>query len=413
MAQTNCETPGAELCLRPDGLFRFEPPHVGFYSEMDANKGELLSPARDVRSEAQNVEVSSLPRGLSQVQGRPVQRLSPNVDERWDRRLTANGGYSFFHATAWARVLQQTYGFQPNYFATLAGEHMDTLLPVMEVDSWLTGRRGVSLPFTDYCDPLAGDLTAFQQLFDQAVVYGRDRRWKYLELRGGKDFLAPALPSQRFYGHEISLVGDERQLFAALTSPVRRAIRKAEKQGVTVEILKDAKGVRQFYSLQCLTRRKHGLPPQPFKFFQNLQKYILAEGGGIIILARFGARTVAGSIFFHAGQQAFYKFGASDQAMLELRGNDLVMWEGIKYYASRGFRALHLGRTSLIHEGLRRFKLGWAAREHSIDYFKYDLRKSAFVRHCDEAFGWYNRIFAALPLSLSRFLGAVLYRHIA
>jgi hypothetical protein len=380
---------------------------------MSTSMGQLLSPAPDIRSEAQGAPVIYLPRGLTQVQGRPLQRLSPNDDERWDSRLATNAGYSFFHGTAWASVLRQTYGFQPNYFATLAGEHLDALLPVMEVDSWLTGRRGVSLPFTDYCHPLAGDLPAFRQLFDRAVEYGRDRRWKYLELRGGEHFLAPALPSQRFYGHEISLVGDEKQLFTALTSPVRRAIRKAEKQGLTVEILKDAKGVKQFYSLQCQTRRKHGLPPQPFKFFQNLQKYILAEGGGIIILARSGVRTVAGSIFFHAGQQAFFKFGASDEAMLELRGNDLVMWEGIKYYASRGFRTLHLGRTSLIHEGLRRFKLGWAAREHSIEYFKYDLRRSAFVTDRDEAFGWYNRIFTALPLSLSRFLGAVLYRHIA
>jgi lipid II:glycine glycyltransferase (peptidoglycan interpeptide bridge formation enzyme) len=133
----------------------------------------------------------------------------------------------------------------------------------------------------------------------------------------------------------------------------------------------------------------------------------------MIILARFGARAIAGSIFFHAGQQAIYKFGASDEAMLELRGNDLVMWAGIKYYASRGFRTLHLGRTSLTHEGLRRFKLGWGAREHSIEYFKYDLRQSAFIRDRDQAFGWYNRVFAALPLSLSRFLGAVLYRHVA
>jgi hypothetical protein len=380
---------------------------------MSTSIGQLLSPAWNVESEAQGASGISLTRGQTQVQGRPVQRLSPNDDERWDRRLATNVGSSFFHGTAWASVLRQTYGFQPNYFAALAGEHLDALLPVMEVDSWLTGRRGVSLPFTDYCHPLAGDLPAFRQLFDKAVDYGRGRRWKYLELRGGTQFLAPAFPSQRFYGHEISLVGNEKQLFTALASPVRRAIRKAEKLGLTVEILKDAQGVKQFYALQCQTRRKHGLPPQPFKFFQNLQKYILAEGAGIILLARSGARTVAGSIFFHAGQQAIFKFGASDQATLELRGNDLVMWEGIKYYASRGFRTLHLGRTSLIHEGLRRFKLGWSAREHSIEYFKYDLRRSAFVAGRDEAIGWYNQLFAALPLSLSRLLGAVLYRHIA
>jgi lipid II:glycine glycyltransferase (peptidoglycan interpeptide bridge formation enzyme) len=256
-------------------------------------------------------------------------------------------------------------------------------------------------------------LPGFRRLFEQAVAYGQVRRWKYLEFRGGQQFLAPAPPSQRFYGHELALVDDDKRLFATLTPAVRRAVRKAEKQGVTVEVLKDAQGIKQFYSLQCKTRRKHGLPPQPFRFFQNVQKYILAEGSGVIILARLGTRTVAGSIFFHLGQQAIYKFGASDETMLELRGNDLVMWEGIKYYASRGFRKLHLGRTSLLNGGLRRFKLGWGACEHAIDYFKYDLRKSVFVTGRDEAFGWYNQIFAALPSSLSRFLGTILYRHVA
>ncbi len=383
------------------------------FFRMSASAGQLLSPIQEISSEAEVATVNSLPHWRSQVHSRSVQRLSPISEERWDSRLPANAGCSFFHGTAWAKVLQQTYGYQPNYFATQAGEHLDALLPVMEVDSWLTGRRGVSLPFTDYCEPLAGDSPAFQQLFDQAVEYGRDRHWKYLELRGGKQFLATTLPSQRFYGHELVLVDDEKELFAALTSSVRRAIRKAEKQGVTVEILQDARGIKEFYSLQCQTRRKHGLPPQPFKFFQNLQQYILAEGGGMIMLARLGARTIAGSIFFHAGQQAIYKFGASDEAMLELRGNDLVMWAGIKHYASRGFRTLHLGRTSLINEGLRRFKRAWGTREHAIEYFKYDLRKSAFVTDRDQASGWYNRIFAALPLSVSRLLGAVLYRHVA
>jgi len=348
------------------------------------------------------------------VRGDAAQLLDPIEDAQWDARLAAQGrDETFFQGTAWARVLKETYAFTPAYFATLVEGQVHALLPIMEVDSRLTGRRGVSLPFTDYCQPLASDSPGFQELFDQAVGYGLDRRWKYLELRGGQQFLPSAPPSQQFYVHEITLADDEKRMFATLAPPVRRAVRKAQKQGLTVEILTSAEGMRQFYSLQCRTRRKHGLPPQPFRFFQNVQKCILAQGAGIIILARLGQRAVAGNVFLHAGPQAIYKFGASDETMLELRGNDLVMWEGIKYYASRGFRNLHLGRTSLANEGLRRFKLGWGAREHSINYFKYDLRKSAFVRDRDKAFGWHNRVFAALPLSWSRCLGALLYRHVA
>ena len=35
----------------------------------------------------------------------------------------------------------------------------------MEVDSWLTGRRGMALPFTDACAPLCRFRTEFEALF--------------------------------------------------------------------------------------------------------------------------------------------------------------------------------------------------------------------------------------------------------
>jgi hypothetical protein len=72
---------------------------------------------------------------------------------------------------------------------------------------------------------------------------------------------------------------------------------------------------------------------------------------------------------------------------------------------------LHLGRTSLWNDGLRRFKLGWGAREERIEYVKYDLGAGRFVCDRDESTGWHTRIFQRMPIRLSRWLGAALYRH--
>jgi lipid II:glycine glycyltransferase (peptidoglycan interpeptide bridge formation enzyme) len=118
-------------------------------------------------------------------------------------------------------------------------------------------------------------------------------------------------------------------------------------------------------------------------------------------------------VFFHFGEQAIFKYGASNEAHQDLRANDLVMWEALKYYASHGFRLLHLGRTSLANAGLRRFKLAWGAREHIIEYVRYDLKLRAFVTGKDDAFGWYNRGFRLLPIGVSRLIGTLLYRHAA
>ena len=153
--------------------------------------------------------------------------------------------------------------------------------------------------------------------------------------------------------------------------------------------------------------------PQPFSFFAQIQRQVLAANQGWIVLAHQGGLPVAGAVFFHFGHQAIYKFGASDETKQQLRANNLVMWHAIQRCAREGLTHLDLGRTSLTNDGLRKFKLGWGAQEQRIDYLRYDLRQSAFVTARDEATGWHNRFFQALPVPISRLAGALLYRHIA
>jgi hypothetical protein len=122
---------------------------------------------------------------------------------------------------------------------------------------------------------------------------------------------------------------------------------------------------------------------------------------------------VAAAVFFHFGRQALFKFGASDYAFQQLRPNNLVMWEAMKRYAAEGFGSLHLGRTSLANEGLRRFKLGFGAAEEDIHYYRYDFASEAFVTSRDHAEGWHNRVFRGLPPPLLRWIGRMLYPHLS
>src|SRR5260370_28840299 len=77
--------------------------------------------------------------------------MDPVTHPGWDSLATAHPESSFFHSSAWARVLEETYGHRPFYFCRLRNGQLEELLPVMEVSSVFTGRRGVSLPFTDFC----------------------------------------------------------------------------------------------------------------------------------------------------------------------------------------------------------------------------------------------------------------------
>lgn len=354
------------------------------------------------------------PPGTSVGASEPSVRIvDPSTDPTWDAGLASFPEASIFHTSAWCRVLRDTYGYTPVYFTLNDGEKLRALLPLIEVDSWLTGRRGVGLPFTDESPPLCPAASDFERLHAAAMEHAKERAWKSLEFRGGKAFFGDAPASTSFYGHTLDLRAPEAELFARTESSVRRAVRKGEQSGLTLSVSQDLGAVETFYELLCLTRQRHGLPAQPFKFFANIHRHIIAPNHGRVVLAHHQGTPVAGAVYFHFGGKAIYKFGASDERLQHLRANNLVMWEAIKWHAKQGFASLDFGRTSLPNAGLRKFKLGWGTTERTVEYVKYDLKTAGFVTTKDAAAGWHNHVFRHMPVFLSRMAGGFLYPHIA
>jgi len=286
------------------------------------------------------------------------------------------------------------------------------LLPVLEITSALTGRRGVSLPFTDSCEPLGQTPDDIRSLVTAAVDLAHRRHWRRLELRGGAHVFPERPPATTFYGHTLDLTPSESVLLKQTDSAVRRAIRKAEQAGVTVEFSTSLESVETFYRLLAYTRRRHGVPPQPFAFFRNLQQRILAPGQGTIAIARLNGQPIASALYLFAGKSVIYKYGASDERHQQVRANNLVMWRAISTFARQGFTALDFGRTSLDNPGLRTFKLSWGTRETPEHYLLYDCKTRRWITTPDRSTSWHTPVFQRLPLPLSRLLGNLLYRHI-
>jgi hypothetical protein len=283
----------------------------------------------------------------------------------------------------------------------------------MEINSALTGRRGVSLPFTDECQPLGFSSGDYRETLQELTAVGRQRRWKHLECRGGRALAGEVPVSSSYLGHVLKLDLDEKSLLAGFHGSVRRAIRKAETSGVQVEITQSLEAVRTYYDLHCQTRSRHGLPPQPWTFFSNIHRHLLSKDRGFVSLASQGSTPVAGAVFLLFGNQGVFKFGASCARYQQWRGSNLVMWEAIKWLSRHGFDQLDFGRTATSNAGLRRFKLGWHTMERAIEYFLYDFRRAAFV--ADQRPGqeqrWFNSVFRLMPAGLSRWVGTLLYRH--
>ena len=365
----------------------------------------------------QSIENQSAERSCASIVeakgGCSVRVLDPLREPGWDRVLATHEGAGFFEGTAWARVLRETYGHRPFYFCRIEDGRLEALLPCMEVASVLTGRRGVSLPFTDLCAPLTRRAGEVEELRQAAEQVGRERGWKYFERRGVTAGEDGAERSLEFYGHEIELGRTQEELLGSFEPAVRRGIRKAEKSGVRIGFGSERGSVEEYYRLHCMTRKRHGVPPQPLRFFEAIAEHVLRVGAGFVVTASEGGRAIGSAIFFHQNGRAFYKFGASDYRYQQLRPNNLVMWEGIRRCRELGCGVLHLGRTSMTNEGLRQFKLGFGAREGRIYYTRYDYRRGAYVQDKDRATGGVTRVFRLFPIWILRLIGRGLYPHLS
>ncbi len=340
-----------------------------------------------------------------------VQIINPIDRPDWDDVLLESGDDCFFHTAAWARTFRDSYGYEPVYFSAFRDGKLALLVPMMDVRSIITGRRGVSLPYTDSCPAFASDHGALEGVFGRIADHGRRNRWRYAEFRGPGLFPDGTPVFETFATHDLDLKGPESALFARLKENNQRNIKKALKAGLSVQVDDSRESVETFYRLNCLTRKRHGLPPQPPAFFRNVFERIISRGYGTVVSASHEGRAISASMFFRFGGKAVFKYGASDEREHGHRPNNLVMWEGIKWHREQGCTALSLGRTEADNPGLLQYKRSWGGEESRLDYFRYDLKEGRFAVGRPAGLH-YQRIFAkAVPVCVLRMIGKVSYRH--
>lgn len=339
-----------------------------------------------------------------------IEIVNPLERQDWNDLVLQTAGYSFFHSSNWAKTLHESYGFTPLYFTRFDRGSIKAALPVMEVRSFLSGCRGVSLPFSDFC-PCLGESKEDDGLLDAILDHGKKGGWKYFELRSEHPLLAEAASCRYHYIHTLDLTPGEDQLSRNLRDSTKRNIKKARKEGVTVTRSTSREAVASFCRLNSLTRRQHGLPPQPAVFFDRFYTNIISQGMGSIYLAHHQGACIAGAVYVRFGDSVIYKYGASDARHQQLRSNNLVMWEAIRDYSREGGRDFSFGRTEPENDGLRQFKHGWGGNEETVRYYRFNVQCNRFEEDTGNHVPGYTRIFSRLPLPLLETIGKYLYRH--
>jgi lipid II:glycine glycyltransferase (peptidoglycan interpeptide bridge formation enzyme) len=226
------------------------------------------------------------------------------------------------------------------------------------INTWLSGKRLVSLPFSDHAAVLVDDQKILCQIFSLLSGEVGTRIWKYFEIRPMPSVSCVSLglsETATFYLHRLSLENPLDTIFKSFhKSCVQRRIGRAEREGLTYTEGRTEEFIQQFYGLLLLTHRRHGIPPQPISWFRNLVD-CLGENIAIRVASK-DSRVVASMITLNHKHSMVYKYGCSDERYHNSGGVAFLMWHAIQDAKSRECKELDLGRTDCDNAGLVNFK---------------------------------------------------------
>jgi CelD/BcsL family acetyltransferase involved in cellulose biosynthesis len=270
------------------------------------------------------------------------------------------------------QVLADTYGWEPRAHLLL-DERGDPCggIPFCRIADML-GTRIVSLPFSDFCDPLVRDAETWCFLIGQLMSEHQPITVRCLHNN-------LPLADDRFKNtkqakwHRLDLRPDLSSLWNGMHDSTHRAIRKSQREGLSIRFAQSEDELRTFFEMHLKVRKyKYGLLAQPYSFFQNIWRRFVEARRGFLLVAVHENKIVAGDFFLIWKDTLYYKFNASVPDDLSHRPNDLLLWEAIQDGKKLGLAYLDFGLSDIDQEGLIRYKRKFGTEEKTISFLRYE-----------------------------------------
>lgn len=339
--------------------------------------------------------------------------VDPETSPLWSQ-LVRRVDSDVFHSPAWMRVIRETYGFEIAALVMLDGnEEPRAGLPFARVSD-IFGERLVSLPFSDYCDPLVDSDSEWTSLIDRLIAerHAISVRCVHNDVPLG-DERFPLVNRAKWHG--LDLRPDVEELWEGLDSAARRAVRKAQKEGVTVRLADGEDDLRAFYQMHLEVRKyKYRLLAQPYSFLENIWRHLVQSGAGALLLAVHDGEPVGGALLLEWKNKLYYKFNASRHTHLSVRPNDALMWEAIRFGKGRGLAYYDFGLSDWDQDELVRYKRKYARDEKTISFLRH-VPEEGVPAHASEFKGVLTQLTDLLtqddvPDEVTALAGDSLYR---
>lgn len=306
------------------------------------------------------------------------------------------------------------------YFVLVDGDNrIKAGLPIYEVKSWLTGNRLVSIPFATLCDPLISTNEDMKELFESVLNLSKELKTLRVEIRTFSSFSLiqdNRLGSVNSHKHHYLRLETEPEKLKKKfhRSCVRQRISRAIKSDLRVTVGETESDLQYFYQLQLITRKRLGLPSQPYVFFKTLWETFSPSKQIQLLLALKDERKIAGLLQFKFRDRVSVEFAVSDERYRNLSPNHFLFWEAIKLAHEEGYKIFDFGRTSPSNKNLMDFKRRWGTKVIDLPLFLYppEAADETVNREGTWKYRLVSKMCRSSPDSFQEAIGNFCYRHL-
>ncbi|HLD06893.1 MAG TPA: GNAT family N-acetyltransferase [Candidatus Nanoarchaeia archaeon] len=316
------------------------------------------------------------------------------------RSFLAEQPHLIFHTPEYQQFLRAAFPSTEFKCVAAVENGIQLILPIGLIRSQMLGNKVISAPFLEY-GGFCGNLGHVEQVI--AYLRGKySKKYSYLEIRDGlpnevlEKHLQKVTPYQRFV---LSLQGEE-QNWELLDKQKRKAIRKAEKHLTLRELGKE--DIDQVYPLYLRNMKQFGSPPFAREYFVQFFSRPMGKCFG----AFQEGKLCAALLGFTYQQRVHITIAVAEKKSLELRPNDLLHWEFIRWGIRNSYTVFDFGRVR-EESGQFRFKQEFGGELQELAHY-YDLYQLKRIPKTDPSNGKYRfaiELWKKMPLIMQRKIG--------
>lgn len=293
----------------------------------------------------------------------------------WEKFVKENEESEFYHMLWFKEIIEKSYkNYKGLYFISLRNGKVMAIFPLFLSNSFVLGKRIISLPFLD-----SGGFLGEYNKEDVEHVLREIRKTKGLktiEIRlnsfmenfenDSKILLELGFSKNRNKNQIILELDKEEMMWNSFERITKKGVRRAERAELIIREINSPIEIKKFYVLYTENMKNFGSPQHSLGFFLNLFNLGKKEFKGLNCYK--GKKLIGSLIIIFSEKVAHLLYSVSDSNFLSDRPNDLLHWEILKWSSKKGIRYFDFGQCEAEAEkeshaeGILNFKRKWGGK---------------------------------------------------